>query len=225
MSGHFDSSEGLVVLPVYLVVDTSASLRGEIGLLNKAVAGFFRSIADDAVLADMVKLCLIRFSSEATTVVPLSDPSAVSEVTSLVADGSTTYSAAFHLARQEISADVADLKRQAYRVFRPLIFFMTDGAPTDPGWLAALELLRSPQFALRPTIVAVGFGSADPAIIGEIGSGRGGAFMISNIVGIREAIASIWSALPAMLTATVLSTRNPGEASAASVPPQWLHLN
>lgn len=173
MSGPINSSEGLVVLPVYLVVDTSASLRDEIDSLNEAVAGFFRSLAHDPTLADMVRLCLIEFSSESTTVVPLRDPTAVSTVPTLIAGGMTNYSAAFNLVRQEILADVAELKHQGFRVFRPLMFFLSDGVPTDPSWPTALDALRSPEFRQGPTIVAVGFGSADPAIIGEIGRGRG----------------------------------------------------
>jgi uncharacterized protein YegL len=224
VSGHINSSEGLVALPVYLVVDTSASLRDEIGSLNEAVAGFFRSLAHDPTLDDMVRLCLIEFSSESTTLVPLSDPTTVSTVPTLIAGGTTNYSAAFNLVRQEILADVAELKHQGFRVFRPLMFFLSDGVPTDPSWLTALDALRSPEFRQRPTIVAVGFGSADPAIIGEIGSGRGGAFMISDAISIREAIGSIGSALPTMLAATVLSSRSPGQSPQVTVPAQWLDL-
>jgi uncharacterized protein YegL len=221
---EFPVADGSIVLPVYLVIDTSASLRGEIDSVNEALASLLHSLVVNPALEDIVRISLIEFSDGARTAMPLSQVSETTQAPVLVAGGSTNYSAVFDLVRQVIPTDVADLKRHSYRVFRPVMFFITDGSPTDLGWQAALEELRSPEFRLRPTIVAIGFGSADPAIIGEIGSGKGSAFMISDAISTREAVDSIGSALPKMLVSTVTSTRTPGGTLPASVPAPWLNL-
>jgi uncharacterized protein YegL len=225
-------SEQLIVLPVYLVVDTSASLTGEIDSINAAAASLLRSLAADPVMAGAVRVSLIEFSDDARTVIPLSDVTDVTRMPTLVAGGTTNYSAAFSLVRQVIPKDVANLKNEGFKVFRPVMFFMTDGSPTDQygspadqSWQTTLEELRPPKFRQGPTIVAIGFGSADPVIIREIGSGRGGAFMISDAISAPDAIRSIWSPLTSMVTATVISSSGDSEAPPIQVPPEWLNLS
>jgi uncharacterized protein YegL len=219
-----DITEELIVLPVYLVVDVSASLTGDLDSINEAVASLFNSLKANPRVVDVVRVSLIGFSDNAQTILPLGD---VREVISpgLVAGGTTNYSAALSLVRQVIPDDVAALKREGFRVNRPLMFFVTDGSPVDPSWRAALDDLRSPEFLQRPTIVAIGFGSVDPAIIREIGKGKGGAFMISDAIGIPDAIDSMWSGMTSMLTATVMSTSS-GLAVAwpVQIPQEWLNL-
>lgn len=223
MSEH-PETEGTTALPVYLVLDTSASLMGEIDSINTALADILNSLIVSPRVNATVWISLIQFSDGARTVIPLSQASEISEIPALVVGGSTNYSAAFNLVYKEISADVHRLKDRGYRVLRPVMFFMTDGSPVDPGWLSSLDSLRSTHFVYRPTIVAVGFGSVDPAIIREIGSGKGGAFMISDAISIREAIGSIGSALPMMIGGTIASSRAPGQAHPVNVPAQWLDL-
>ena len=223
MSEQF-GSEGQVILPVYLVVDTSASLAGEIDSINEAVAAFFRSLLLNPSMADIVRVGLIAFSGDARIIKPLSLVGDGRSAPRLVTGGTTNYSAAFTLVREVIPSDVASLKVRGLRVFRPVMLFLTDGAPADPLWQTALDELRKPEFRERPTIVAIGFGSADPAIIREIGSGNGGAFMISDAISVGEAIASIGSALPSMVQATLLSSRSPSHASSGSIPAHWMEL-
>jgi len=226
VSERLGISEELIVLPVYLVVDTSASLTGEIGSINEAVSSLFRTLAANPAMADTVRVALIEFSEDARIVIPLSDVGEITRVPALVAGGTTNYSAALRLVRQVIPDDVASLKSEGFRVWRPVMFFVTDGSPADHSWQIALEELRPPEFRQGPTIVAIGFGSADPAIIREIGSGKGGAFMISDAIGIPDAIGSIWSGLTSMVAATVISSSGgPTQSPPIQVPPQWLNLS
>lgn len=226
MSELRQTGEGQIVLPVYLVVDTSYSLEGDIPSLNQATARFFRALTREPSTADLVRVCLIDFSDDARVVLPLSEVYDINSPPTLAARSATNYSAAFRLLRQVIPDDVAGLKHEGFRVFRPLVFFLTDGAPNDRDWRAVLDELRSPDFRQRPTIVAVGFGSADPTIIREIGKGKGGAFMVSDAISIPDAIESIWSALTPMLAGTLFSSMSAPRASLPiQVPRQWLNLN
>jgi uncharacterized protein YegL len=181
-------------------------------------------LAADAKMAEKVRVSLIEFSDDARTAIPLSDVSDVTRMPTLVAGGATNYSAAFSLVRQVIPKDVANLKSEGFMVYRPVMFFVTDGSPTDQSWQTALEKLRPPEFQQGPTIIAIGFGSADPAIIQEIGSSRGGAFMISDAISIPDTISSIWSALIPMVTGTVVMSSRGSEGPPIQVPPEWLNL-
>ena len=57
-------------------------------------------------------------------------------------------------------------------MFRPAVFFMTDGHPTDAAgeWRAALADLIDEGFPHRPNIIAFGFGEANAQLLREIGT-------------------------------------------------------
>jgi uncharacterized protein YegL len=216
----------VTTLPVYLVVDTSASLMAEIGSINEALGNLFDSLAREPAVADTVRIALIQFSTDASVVMPLSNIGDITMVPTLEAGGATNYSAALRLVRQLIPKNVAELRAAGLEVLRPLMFFVTDGSPADPYWQVALEDLISPEFRAHPTIVAIGFGSADPGILRAIGGGKGGAFMLSDAISIRDSVGSIWSTLTSMLTATAVSSaRSPGDVSPVPIPAQWLDLD
>lgn len=215
----------MIALPVYFVVDTSASLGDDIQDLNQALAELLHALRSEPLAADSVRVAVIQFSSEAREVVPLSEIRNLSGIPALVAWGSTDYGSALRLVRELIVRDVAALKAQGERVLRPLMFFVSDGSPVDYGWQEALRELQSPEFRERPTIVAFGIGSVDPDILREIGRGKGGAFMVSGALSTGGAIRSVFNGLTAMLSSTVQSSASPS----AHVPPialsdDWLDL-
>lgn len=216
----------MITLPVYLVVDTSGSLVGDIDAINQGLADLFESLLLEPTVADTIRIALIQFSSDATLVMPLTDVHNVRTTPNLQAHGTTNYGAAFSLVRQLVPHDVAELRAAGLRVLRPMMFFMTDGYPTDGSWQATLQELRSPEFRERPTIVAIGFGTTDPSILRNVGSGKGRAFMISDTMSIRDAVGSIPSALTSMLTSTVQSSvSKSGNAPPVPLPDGWLDLS
>ncbi|MGH3697659.1 MAG: vWA domain-containing protein [Pseudonocardiaceae bacterium] len=216
----------MITLPVYLVIDTSASLGGDIDLVNQGLVDLFSSLQREPLVADTVRIALIRFSSQAEELIPLTDVDSIGMIPTLHAAGATDYGVAFSLVRQLIVRDVADLRTANVRILRPLMFFVTDGAPIDTSWQTTLRELQSPEFRAHPTIIAIGFGSADPGILRDVGSDRGGAFMISDTTSIRDALHSISSGLASMLISTAQSsTSQSGEAPAIPLPPDWLDLS
>ena len=82
-----------------------------------------------------------------------------------------------------------------YRVFRPAVFFLTDGRPTDPGrtWRSALANLLDADFPHRPNIVAFGFGDADTAIVAEVGTVA--SYTATDAVSAAAAVASFGTLL------------------------------
>jgi uncharacterized protein YegL len=134
----------------------------------------------------MVLISVIAFSTDAEVVVSLR-PASEAVPPTLTASGVTNYGAALRTLRIAIETDVARLREQGLRIYRPLAFFITDGQPTDHGWEDALADL----YALRaaPTILAVGTGSADPRHLRLLAGHRGTAFLAGSSEKVDMALA------------------------------------
>jgi uncharacterized protein YegL len=185
------------LLPFYAVCDVSASMRddGRIDALNDAVTATCDAAAMNPVVADRIRLGIIAFSGEAAVTMPLGDLGLLDDIPTLVPRGLTNYGAAFALLRATIESDVGQLVADGYRVFRPAVFFLTDGRPTDPApvWRSALAHVLDASFPHRPNIVAFGFGDADTAILSEVGTLA--SYTAADAVTAAAAIASFGSLL------------------------------
>jgi uncharacterized protein YegL len=122
------------------------------------------------VIADRVRFGLVSFSGEAEVALPLCDVGLLDDIPTLAPRGLTSYGAAFELMRTTIESDVAQLVADGYRVFRPTVFFLTDGRPTDAArdWRSALRRMIDPDFPHRPNVVAFGLGDAPSEILTEV---------------------------------------------------------
>jgi uncharacterized protein YegL len=186
------------ILPFYLVVDQSESMRGRlVEALNSSLDALLHMIQSDPIATDHTRLEIIAFSDSATVVLPLSDLSDVSQIPPVRAGGATSYGAAFRLLRQEIAAAVRDLRSQAFQVFRPTVFFVSDGEPTDDWTQSYAELIGSRQ---RPNIVAFGIGGAEPGILSYIATH--GAFLADWRTGSDAAIEELLRALGESIVGT-----------------------
>jgi uncharacterized protein YegL len=147
------------VLPFYLVCDISASMDGEpIDMLNAAVNEIREAIGEEPDIADKTQLCLIGFNSTAHVLLLLSRLSEVTEIDPLTARGGTKYAAAFDLLHRTITADLARLRAAGDLVYRPAVFFLTDGQPQD-DWADSHARLTDPDWLDHPDIIPFGFGA------------------------------------------------------------------
>lgn len=180
------------LLPFYALCDVSASMRDgdRIGALNDALAATCDAAAMHPVVSDRIRLAVLTLSADAEVALPLCDLAMLDSVPTLSPRGLTSYGAGFSLLRDTIEADVAQLVADRYRVFRPAVFFLTDGRPTDRGdvWRAALSRLVDAEFPHRPNIVSFGFGDAEDSIVAEIATLA--AYAASDAVSAAAAIAS-----------------------------------
>lgn len=163
-----------VVLPFWLVCDVSASMGPHIGTLNQSLRDFRDSLATNPVLADKVQFGVIDFSDSATEVIPLGDfSSADLERHQLRTRGGTSYGQAFTTVQQIIERDLA-AGADRFRYFRPAVFFLTDGQPTDRHWREAFRDLTffdqasGQGFRSYPLFVPFGIGDADAATLAEL---------------------------------------------------------
>lgn len=142
-------------LPVYLVIDTSASMRGEpLEAVKNGVQVTINTLRRDPSAIETAWLSVITFDSVARQVVPLTEL-ATFEVPPLEATGSTSLGEALTLLAKAISEEVVKTTHQRKGDWRPLVFLMTDGQPTD-DWEAGLARLRECHVS---TLVACAAGS------------------------------------------------------------------
>ena len=192
------------VLPFYLVVDTSTSMRGRrIDSVNAALPRLHRSIASNPVAADKCHIGLIAFNTGAQVVVPLNDLSHVPSMPSLMAGGRTEYDAALTELGRAITADVERLKASGVRVHRPCAFFITDGRPTG-GWRTTRDLLVNQATNTRaPNIVAFGVAEADEENLRRLATRF--VFLADDGVDVAEALAEIFQRITSSIVASAVN--------------------
>jgi len=176
----------LQLLPFYLLCDESGSMTGSpIDAINDSLPKLHHEIGSNPAVADKTRFCLIGFSDRAEILLSLSDLSTVTEMPELQANGGTSYAKAFDTLRETIDRDVAQLKSEGHEVYRPAIFFLSDGLPND-DWHAAYQQLTDPAWRPHPNILAFGFGQADADIIRQVATTK--AFISDNTLSPAEAL-------------------------------------
>lgn len=120
-------------LPVYLVLDTSGSMRGEpISAVNVGLQALVASLRQDPSALETVHICILTFDAEVNVVIPLTplDQLHLPEITT-PESGPTFLGKALEalcvLIDREVVRNTADTKGD----WAPLLFVMTDGSPTD----------------------------------------------------------------------------------------------
>ncbi|MGC9495665.1 vWA domain-containing protein [Streptomyces sp. WG7] len=181
------------LLPFYMVCDESGSMAGTgVDAINSALPDLHHEISTNPSVADKTRFALIGFSTQASVLQPLADLSELTQLPSLSAGGVTSFGAAFRLLKDTIEKDVTALKADGHDVYRPVVFFLSDGIPTDEGWRTALKELNAFRYA--PKIIAFGISDADAATITEVANFK--AFLqqndsISPAVALREFASSL----------------------------------
>lgn len=138
-------------LPVYILIDTSGSMKGEpIQSVNVGLQTMIASLRQDPHALDSVHLSLISFDKEISLLMELTELSKVQlpEVRT-PRSGPTLMGAALKLLLERVSKEVQLSTGESKGDWMPLVFIMTDGKPSD------LQVFRE-QY---PRIKAENFGS------------------------------------------------------------------
>ncbi len=129
-------------LPVYLVLDTSGSMSGEpIEAVRQGVKALVSDLRGDPLALEGAYLSLISFNSEPAQLVPLTELLSFQEPT-LGAGGSTALGKALDLTLSCIAREVVKSSPDQKGDYKPLVFLMTDGQPTDE-WEPAAERMKA----------------------------------------------------------------------------------
>ena len=118
-------------LPVYLLLDTSGSMYGEpIEAVKNGVQTLISTLRSDPYALETAYISIITFDSSANQVSPLTELAAFTQP-SIEARGCTALGEALGLLAQKIDSEVTKTTAERKGDWRPLVFIMTDGEPTD----------------------------------------------------------------------------------------------
>ncbi|MEH2064199.1 MAG: VWA domain-containing protein [Nostoc sp.] len=153
--------------PVILLLDTSGSMTGKpIQELNRGLAAFKEDVQKDSQASLSVEVAMITFgpivklTQDFVTIDQFTPPT-------LEVGGVTPMGAAI-----EYALDFLENRKQTYKdngilYYRPWVFLITDGTPTD-SWQPAAQRLRQAEAQSRLSFFAVGVKDADMNILKQI---------------------------------------------------------
>ena len=152
-------------LPVYLLLDTSGSMNGEpIEAVKNGVQVMISSLRQNPQAIETAFLSVITFDSSATQVIPLTDLSAF-QMVDIKASGTTALGDALKLVANCIDKEVAKTTTEQKGDWKPLVFIMTDGIPTD-DWQSGLTEFKKRKVAY--TVACAAGHGADSNILKQI---------------------------------------------------------
>lgn len=118
-------------LPVYLLLDISASMMGEpIEAVKKGIELMVASLRQNPQAIESVYLSIITFGNTAQVLTPLTDLASF-QMPALVATGQTALGGALTLVSERINIEVAKNTMETRGDWKPIVFIMTDGLPMD----------------------------------------------------------------------------------------------
>lgn len=120
-------------LPVYILIDTSGSMNGEpIHSVNTGLQNMLSTLKQDPFALESVWLSLITFNNEVKEVIPLMqlEDVVIPEIV-VPKSGATFMGAALELLFTKISNNTIKTTQEEKGDWRPLLFIMTDGRPSD----------------------------------------------------------------------------------------------
>jgi uncharacterized protein YegL len=201
-----------VLLPAYVLVDESASMGPYVDDLQAGLVSLCEELRAAPMLAAKLRLAVLGFSDDVRVHLAVADMRVETNLPRVTVRGSTNYGAAFSDLAGRIPTDVRFLRDEGYKVHRPVVFFLSDGQPTDFGWKRALAKLTDRQkMPAAPNIIACGMGSAERQTIAEVASRPEFGFLAQRGADLGKAISEFFHALTASLIASsqALNSDNP----------------
>jgi uncharacterized protein YegL len=154
-------------LPVYLLLDCSGSMQGtKIVQVNNGVQLVYQELMADPRSANTVHISIIPFAETAyqMDLVPIGSFSPPQ----LSANGRTSLGAALGLLNQSLDQDLVPNAPGQKGDYKPLVFLLTDGQPTD-SWQTEAQHLATRTVNRAQNIVALAIGSdADIGVLQQI---------------------------------------------------------
>lgn len=120
-------------LPVYFLLDTSGSMRGEpIQALNNALSGMINTLRSDAQALDSLWISIVTYDREVKEIAPLTELVSfqLPEIT-CPQSGPTNTGAGLDFVIQKVKKNVLKGSPTQKGDWKPLLFVFTDGKPSD----------------------------------------------------------------------------------------------
>ena len=152
--------------PCILLLDTSGSMNGEpISELNTGLQTFKDELGADALAEKRVEVAIVTFGP--VKVEADFQPAAIFQPPQLSASGDTPMGQAIQTALDMLRQRKDTYKANGINYYRPWVFLLTDGAPTD-AWKTAAQMVREGESQKAFQFFAVGVQNADVNVLKQI---------------------------------------------------------
>lgn len=204
-------SAGMRRLPVYMVLDCSGSMSGEpIEAVRMGLRALVSDLQGDPQALETAWLSVISFDSSAKQAVPLTEIGSFQEP-NLDAGGTTAMGDALKTLLECVDREVRKTSANQKGDYKPLVFIMTDGMPTDSWESAADEVKRR---RLGNIIGCAAGPDADDAVLKRI---------TETVVRLQDCspgtLGAFMKWVSASISTTSASVSAQGEAAVALPPP------
>lgn len=197
-----------------LLLDTSTSMQGNpISELNEGLRIFKQELMSDGMATQRVEVAIVTFGpvqvqSDFQTADSFIPPE-------LTANGNTPMGAAIERGLDMLEARKQTYKQAGISYYRPWVFIITDGGPTDE-WHRAAERVRAGDNSERKqfSFFAVGVEGANMSILTQICSPNRPPLKLKGL-SFRELFSWLSSSLGGV------ARSQPGESVALQVPSGW----
>lgn len=152
--------------PCLLLLDTSFSMNGApIAELNAGLQGFKQELSEDSLAMKRVEVAIVTFG-------PVRIQNAFHSAIDfyppiLAAQGDTPMAAAIQAGLDMLQQRKTEYRANGVPFYRPWVFLITDGAPTDM-WQQAADLIKQGEQAKAFAFFAVGVGGADISLLRQL---------------------------------------------------------
>jgi uncharacterized protein YegL len=151
-------------LPVYLLLDTSGSMAGEpVEQVKNGVQMLVSGLRQDPYALETAWLSVITFDAAAKEATRLTELTAF-QPPNLQASGGTALGQGLSLLADCAKRDVVKTTAARKGDWRPMVFIMTDGHPTD-DWQKGLARFKQEKWGV---VVGCAVGGADTGVLKQI---------------------------------------------------------
>lgn len=153
-----------------LLLDVSGSMAGQkIAALNEGVQVFLEETRKDDLASRRVDLALVTFGGEVSVTHPFA-PITAYESVKLTCNGATPMGEALELGMRMIEERKAQYRQEGTDYYRPWLFLVTDGEPTDMRagdevWQRVVGTLHASIEANKFSFFAVGVEDANMDVL------------------------------------------------------------
>ena len=199
-------------LPVYLLLDTSGSMKGEpIESVKVGLETMIKSLRRDPFALESVFLSIITFDREVNEILPLTELEDLTLPEITTPDSGPTFlgkalELLFEKCSREFIRGTADRKGD----WRPLLFIMTDGKPSD------MAIYNE----MIPKIKSLGFGTIVGCAAGPKSSIESLKLLTENVVHLDTTDSSTFSQFFKWVSASISTgNRSQGNGGDNELPP------
>jgi uncharacterized protein YegL len=153
--------------PCVLLLDVSSSMHGDrINALNDGLQQFQDELVKDDLAKKRVEVAIVTFGGK---VAVAQDFVTVDEFRPPILEtfGDTPMGAAIRKALDMLRDRKETYKQNGIAYYRPWIFLITDGAPTDE-WQSAAQRIKQEENGKKVTFFSVGVEDADMSVLSQI---------------------------------------------------------